>query len=90
MGQLGALERVIVFIIALSQRNARAGNDPLSLRLPMTRADIADLLGMTIETASRCFTKLRQRQLIEISQNSNIKIKDLNGLKALASSGYEH
>jgi CRP/FNR family transcriptional regulator, anaerobic regulatory protein len=90
LGQLASLERIIVFILALSQRNARAGKDPLTLRLPMTRAHIADLLGMTIETASRSLTKLRERQLIEISQNSSIKILDLKGLRALASRGYEH
>jgi CRP/FNR family transcriptional regulator, anaerobic regulatory protein len=90
LGQLASLERVIVFILALSQRNARSGKDPLTLRLPMTRADIGDLLGTTIETVSRSLTKLRERRLIEISQNSSIKILDLKGLRVLASRGYEH
>jgi CRP/FNR family transcriptional regulator, anaerobic regulatory protein len=89
LGQLATLERVIVFIVVLSQRNARVGKDPFTLMLPMTRFDIADLLGMTIETVSRSLTKLRRRQLIEISHNSIIKILDLKGLRALVSRGYE-
>lgn len=73
-----------IFLLTLSQRNARNGKNPNLLNIPMTRCDIADLLGRTIETVSRSFTKLRQQRLIEIIRGSNIQIIDMEGLKEVA------
>jgi CRP/FNR family transcriptional regulator len=84
LGQRDATERVAVFLLTLSQRNVRAGKNPCLLTVPMTRSDIGDLLGTTIETVSRCLTRLRQRKLIGIIRGSIIQILDMDGLKALA------
>lgn len=85
LGQLGALERVATFLLVLVKRHALA-DDKLSdvLQLPMTRSDIADLLGLTIETVSRSLSRLRQRNLIEIIHNSEIRILDIEQLRDLA------
>ena len=50
----------------------------------MTRADIADFLGLTIETVSRTFTKLKVLGLIELPQSSAVHIMDLEKLRGLA------
>ena len=84
LGQLGALKRVATFLLILAKRNAFAGEDPCILQLPMTRSDIADLLGLTIETVSRSLTNLRRRNLIEIIQSSRIRILDIERLRNLA------
>jgi CRP/FNR family transcriptional regulator len=84
IGQLGSIERVAIFLLTLSQRNAWAGKNPHLLTIPMTRANIGDLLGTTIETVSRSLSRLRQEKLIEIIRGSLVQIIDMGGLKALA------
>ncbi|MGA7328686.1 MAG: helix-turn-helix domain-containing protein [Rhodomicrobium sp.] len=84
IAQLDSLERVAIFLLTLSQGNARAGKNPRLLTIPMTRSDIGDLLGTTIETVSRSLTRLRQEKLIDIIRGSLIQIIDMEGLKALA------
>ena len=83
-GQRTATERVVSFLLALSRRNARTGRDPAMLELPMTRSDIGDFLGLTIETVSRTFTKLRAMGLIELVHSSEVKLIDIDALKSLA------
>jgi CRP/FNR family transcriptional regulator len=84
LGQRDATERVAIFLLTLSQRNVRAGKNPCLLTIPMTRSDIGDLLGTTIETVSRSLTKIRQQKLIDVIRGSLIQIIDMDGLKALA------
>jgi CRP/FNR family transcriptional regulator len=83
-GQRSATERVVGFLLALSRRNARNGQDPAVFELPMTRADIGDFLGLTIETVSRTFTKLRSLGLIELPQSNRVKLIDIDALESLA------
>jgi CRP/FNR family transcriptional regulator len=83
-GQRSATERVVAFLLAFSRRNERTAKDPCAFDLPMTRADIADFLGLTIETVSRTFTKLRVMGLIELPQSTHVQITDLEALQALA------
>jgi CRP/FNR family transcriptional regulator len=83
-GQRSATERVAGFLLAFSRRNERNGNDPACFELPMTRADIGDFLGLTIETVSRTFTKLKMLGLIELPQSSRVKLMDIAELENLA------
>jgi CRP/FNR family transcriptional regulator len=82
-GQRSASERLIAFLLALSRRNARKGQDPLVFDLPMTRTDIADFLGLTIETVSRTFTKLKLAGLIDLPQSSRVCLVDVERLRSL-------
>jgi CRP/FNR family transcriptional regulator len=50
----------------------------------MTRSDIADYLGLTIETVCRTLTKLKQDGLIALPARSHIKIRDRDRLEELA------
>ena len=84
VSQRTATERVAGFLLALSRRNARNGGDRLEFVLPMTRNDIADFLGLTIETVSRTFTKFRTEGLIDLAQSVLVTILDDEGLAQLA------
>jgi CRP/FNR family transcriptional regulator len=82
-GQRSASERLVAFLLALSRRNARKGQDPRVFDLPMTRTDIADFLGLTIETVSRTFTKLKLAGLIDLPQSSRVRLIDIDRLEDL-------
>jgi CRP/FNR family nitrogen fixation transcriptional regulator len=55
-----------------------------TIDIPMTRNDIGDYLGLTIETVSRTLTKLRQDGLIALPTPDRIKIRDRDQLEELA------
>jgi CRP-like cAMP-binding protein len=83
-GQRSATERVASFILALSRRNQRNGQDPHSIDLPMTRTDIGDFLGLTIETVSRTFSKFKAMKLVGLPHSSQVRILDIAHLTELA------
>jgi CRP/FNR family transcriptional regulator len=59
-----AEQKVALFLIGWRDRLARLGEEPKTLPLPMKRRDIADFLGLTIETVSRTFTQLEREKVI--------------------------
>ncbi|MBN8913831.1 MAG: helix-turn-helix domain-containing protein, partial [Rhizobiales bacterium] len=65
VGQRSAVERMAAFLLALHRRGSDASD---VIKLAMRRSDIADLLGLTIETVSRTLTKLREMGVIEVEQ----------------------
>lgn len=87
VSKCNAAERLASFLLALANRNKRRGEDPTELVLPMMRADIADYLGLTIETVSRTFTKFKAEGLIDIEQCVLVTIQDLCGLMSVAPGG---
>jgi len=83
VGQRSAIERVAAFLVTLHRRTA--GEESSTVTLAMRRSDIADLLGLTIETVSRTLTKLRMMGAIEIEQGgSRVHLRDLARLTDLA------
>lgn len=84
VGQRNATERLAALLVALSRRNERADGDPSQIVLPMTRADIADFLSLTIETVSRTFTKLRVSGIIDLAHSSLVIVRDMTMLEQLA------
>ncbi len=86
-GQRNAMERVAGFLLAFSRRNQRQGKDPAVFELPMTRMDIGDFLGLTIETVSRTFTKLKLMRLIELAHCTEVRLANTEELKRLAEGG---
>ncbi|MGB7286285.1 MAG: helix-turn-helix domain-containing protein, partial [Salaquimonas sp.] len=56
-------------------------NHVIKFDIPLKRADIADFLGLTIETVSRQLTKLRKAGVIELETNRTITIPNLHRLK---------
>jgi CRP/FNR family transcriptional regulator len=51
------------------------------MSLPMSRSDIADFLGLTIETVSRVFTAMRKDGLIRLPDKHSVVIVDVEALK---------
>jgi CRP/FNR family transcriptional regulator len=54
---------------------------PIQFELPLKRSDIADFLGLTIETVSRQITKLRKAGIIEVENNRTVIVPDLEKLE---------
>lgn len=79
----GALERVAEFMVRMTSRIGSNGT-PRVVVLPMTRSDIGDHLGLTLETVSRELSRLKQMRIIEIDQIVRISIVDPARLKAVA------
>jgi CRP-like cAMP-binding protein len=74
-----AQERVAAFLLEMSRR-VSAGN---ALELPMSRQDIADYLGLTIETVSRTLTTLENAATIELSSSRRIVLRNRSALSRL-------
>lgn len=83
LARMTPTERVADFLLKLASRQARAGDPGPTCALPMPRADIADHLGLTVETVSRCLTALRTRGLIALPGTYRVEILDPAGLRAL-------
>lgn len=89
LGKKSATERIATLLIELSDRLSVDGCSPTTLyldhfELPMDRQQISDILGLTIETVSRQFTRIRKDGIIELPDRRTVIIKDRNRLKALA------
>lgn len=76
------LERLAAFLCKLMLANE--GSEQNSIDLAMKRSDIADMLGMTVETVSRALAGLSKAALIEITGRQKIKITDMGALRHLA------
>ncbi len=76
LGRKSARERVASFLTAMCERIGTRHRDRLRLDLPMSRRDIGDSLGLTIETISRQFGELRASGLIETTGRSTVDILD--------------
>jgi CRP-like cAMP-binding protein len=74
-----AQERVASFLLEMAER-AAAGN---VVELPMSRQDIADYLGLTIETVSRTLTCLESAAAIEVSTSRRIVLRNRSALNRL-------
>jgi CRP/FNR family transcriptional regulator, nitrogen fixation regulation protein len=74
-----AEERIAAFLLEMAERGA-AGD---ALDLPMPRQDIADYLGLTIETVSRTLTQLEQQAAIELPSSRRIVLRNRSVLKRL-------
>ena len=76
-----AQERVAGFLLEMAER-ASAGN---TVELPMSRQDIADYLGLTIETVSRTLTGLESAAAIEVPTSRRIVLRNRSALSRLNS-----
>jgi CRP/FNR family transcriptional regulator len=87
LGRKTARERVASFLLTLAMRAERHGRQANPVELPMSRADIADFLGLTTETVSRTITQLRQSNTISAANRGEIEILDRAGLEDLSECG---
>lgn len=84
LGRMNALEKTANFLQCLHERAAATNQTTSPLILPMSRADIADYLGLTIETISRTFTKLKVNKIISLPEHNLVLIDDVEALARLA------
>ena len=84
LGRKTAAERVAVFLLAMSERIGMEQDGTVLLELPMSRRDIAESLGLTIETVSRQLSLLREAGVIETTGRSGIVLREMEMLKARA------
>ena len=84
LGRKTAQERIATFLLSLSERAIRRGETGDVVALPMSRGDIGDYLGLTIETVSRSFTRLRKRAVVDLSNLREAKILDRRALRDIA------
>ena len=83
LGRKTAAEKVASFLLMIA-RHIDPAADPdrrsAAFDLPLTRGEIADFLGLTIETVSRQLTKLRTDGLIQLENSRHVLIHDLHRL----------
>ena len=85
LGRKTAGEKVASFLLLIAT-HAYPDNesDTVTYDLPMSRTDIADFLGLTMETVSRQLTKLRKEDVIRIVNNRHVTVPDLTRLSERA------
>lgn len=83
LGRKTAKEKVASFLhLIASHIDPELDNvDGVTFLLPMSRSDIADFLGLTIETVSRQITRLRQSGVIELTTLRNVVVPDIGRLR---------
>ena len=84
LGRKTARERLISFLLNLSRAQERHGLQDNPVDLPMGRADIADYLGLTIETVSRTFTQLKKDGLIQLLEGGAVRLVKTESLQSEA------
>ena len=84
LGRKSPVEKVASFLQRLRKEKARTEESTDYVDLDMGRSDIADYLGLTIETVSRTFTKLRQDGLITLEGKHHVIINDSDALEEIA------
>jgi CRP/FNR family transcriptional regulator len=88
LGRKTARERVASFLLAQLAAGRPCDAAARGFHLPMTRTDIADYLGLTIETVSRTMTRLKAEKLIALPTPAEVVLLDRDRLEALAG-GFE-
>jgi CRP/FNR family nitrogen fixation transcriptional regulator len=79
LGRKNAVEKVATFLLVMSERSS-TGNQ---VDLPMSRLDMADHLGLTIETVSRSLTHLEREGIIDLPTHRSIVLLNKAALKRL-------
>jgi CRP/FNR family transcriptional regulator len=83
LGRKIAREKILSFLL-YRQRHLDPTSRDASVDLPMSRTDIADYLGLTIETVSRTFTALRDEGLIELPNPHHVIFPDMDAVRDAA------
>jgi CRP/FNR family transcriptional regulator len=88
LGNMRAKQRFAIFLVNLSARYAARGYAPHGFHLRMSREDIGNYLGLTVESVSRLLSRFRKQGWIR-TEKREIALLDPDRLKALASGAEE-
>lgn len=81
LGRKKAREKIATFVEMLVRRSHGIGTEQMTVfNLPMTRDQIANYLGLTLETVSRQFNGLKQDGIIDFSDRRHFVVKDFSAL----------
>lgn len=83
LSKKNAEERLAAFILNLSHRFAERGFSPREFRLTMTRGDIGNYLGLTVETISRLLGRFQKSGMLSV-KGKYITIEDMEKLTDIA------
>ncbi len=78
-----AEERVAALLLSISRRNSQRHLSATNFILPMSRADIGNYLGLTVETISRVLSRFQKQSILNVNKK-DIQITDIAGLRAIA------
>lgn len=84
IGSMRAEQRVACFLFSLYRRLMLRNKQKSIFRLPMTREEIGNYLGLSLETVSRRMSSLHEEGIIEV-ENRLIKLENIDKLQALCS-----
>jgi len=79
LGRMKAEERLAAFLLNFSKRFEQLGASPVELRLPMSRQDLGDYLGLALETVSRLFSRFQDEGMIRV-QGRSVVLRDIKRL----------
>jgi CRP/FNR family transcriptional regulator len=82
LGTMRAEQRVATFLLNLADRYGTRGYSATEFNMRMTRSEIGSYLGITLETASRMFSRLQQERLVQ-ARGKQIRILDSGALARL-------
>ncbi|WP_438984029.1 fumarate/nitrate reduction transcriptional regulator Fnr [Aequoribacter sp.] len=82
-------ERIAALLLSISSRNARRQLSANRFRLPMSRVDIGNYLGLTIETVSRVIGRLQKKSILQVD-NKEVSILDFDALTEIAHTKVHH
>ncbi len=93
LGRKSSYERVASFLLIIAKRSRNAGCTPMAenyaqFELPLTRSELADYLGLTLETVSRKISGLKRKGLIELRTTREIVVPDIELLASVANLEY--
>ncbi len=83
LGQMKGEERLAAFLLSLSRRLEMRGFSPIDFHLSMPRHDIANYLGLAVETLSRMFSRMQEEQIIHTNRR-HVRILNMAALCTLA------
>jgi CRP/FNR family transcriptional regulator len=83
LGKNSAEGRVAALLLSISSRNHHRHLSALRFRLSMSRAEIGNYMGLTVETVSRVFGRLQKQEIIGVD-NREVEILDMEKLKEIA------
>lgn len=92
LGRMSAEQRIASFLLSVYRRARSPNGEPVELKgetiieLPISRTEMADYLGLTIETVSRQLARLRERGVITVGASRAIVIHQPNALEATVES----
>jgi CRP/FNR family nitrogen fixation transcriptional regulator len=80
LGRQNAVERVAAFLLDVAERQGELDH----VDLPMSRTDIGDYLGLTIETVSRALSRLKQQEVIRLANTRSVEITNWKALREMS------